>query len=87
MYRGIRAVKTNLAMTGILLTSLFAFWYSLPHFPVFTYASLSIGFPRISRPFADHGKCATGMMKKLFPVSAIPARALYQARKAANRPK
>lgn len=29
----------------------------------------------------------TGMMKKLFEVSAIPARALYQAKKAAANPK
>jgi len=32
---------------------------------------------RFSRPFSDHGKCATGMRKKELLVSAIPARALY----------
>jgi hypothetical protein len=41
----------------------------------------------LSMPFADHGKCITGMRKKLFDVSAIPAKALYHARNAAKRPK
>lgn len=35
----------------------------------------------------DQGKWATGMMKKLLLLSAIPARALYQAAKADRRPK
>ena len=97
---------------------------------VFFHACLSISFsfPRICLPFSDHGKCTTGIMKKLYrklagiqtcgspvrqgllmqpavcdrartdvsrnkeetyllDVSAIPARALYQAIKAAIRPK
>lgn len=37
-------------------------------------------------PVSDHGKWATGMMKKLLDVSAIPANALYQAKNAAMRP-
>lgn len=42
---------------------------------------------RRSRPLSDHGKCATGMTKKLLLESAIPARALYQAKNAARIPK
>ena len=48
---------------------------------------LSVFSVRPSRPLSDQGKCRTGMRKKLFPRSAIPARALYQAMKAARRPK
>merc|ERR1711977_285385 len=41
---------------------------------------------RFSRPFSDQGKWATGMRKKELLGSAIPARALYQAMKAAKIP-
>lgn len=41
----------------------------------------------LARPVGDHGKWATGMMKKLLLVSAIPARALYHAANAAKKPK
>merc|ERR1712014_408831 len=41
---------------------------------------------RLSRPFSDQGKWATGMRKKELLGSAIPARALYQAMKAAKIP-
>lgn len=40
----------------------------------------------LSLPFSLHGKCATGMAKKEFEGSAIPANMLYQAMKAAMMP-
>ena len=40
-----------------------------------------------SMPFADHGKWPIGIRKKLLLSSNNPATALYQAKKAAQRPK
>jgi len=44
-------------------------------------------FFRDSFPLGDHGKCQTGIIKKLLLESAIPAKAAHQARNAANSAK
>lgn len=85
-FPGIRAKATSPLTYPIRIIHLF-FVVTHHQYTHTTYSFFSTGLPLISLPFALHGKCATGIMKKLFPVSAIPARALYHARNAANSPK